>query len=126
MELLRAGRALLISGRSVPAPHLWLVLTDPEPQTGRFVAVMAVTTRPHTDKTVVLMPGDHPFIRHESNIDYGTAKFMSLSRVTARIKVGTCHLEPDLPAGLLSRVRDGLLKSARTIHAIADYCRPQF
>ena len=70
--------------------------------------------------------GSIPLHTLQANVDYGTAKFMSLGRVTASIKVGTCHLEPDLSSALLSRVRDGLLRSPRTIHAIADSCRPQF
>jgi len=52
---MRAGASFLISGGRVGKPHLWLVLTDPEPPTGKVVIAMVVTSRPHTDKTVTLI-----------------------------------------------------------------------
>lgn len=125
MDLIRAGRAILLSGGRVP-PHLWFILTDPEPNDGRVVAVMLVTARPHTDKTVVLVPGDHPFIRHESNVDYGAARFLPQGRLNDALASGRWHLQADMSATLLRRVREGLLTSQRVIHDIADHCRERF
>jgi hypothetical protein len=126
VELVRAGRALLLAGAPVGAPHLWLVLTDPDPENGLVVMVMVVTSRPHTDKTVTLSPADHPFIHHESNVDFGSARFFPVSRLNAALKKGRCQLQADASARLLNTVRAGLLKSPRTIHAVADYCRTRF
>ena len=46
--------------------HLWPVLTNVD----KFIAVMVRTKQSHTDKTVMLKPRDHPFIKHESSADY--------------------------------------------------------
>lgn len=42
--------------------HLWFVPTDPDPVTTRVVIVALVTQRGHTERTVTLDVGDHPFI----------------------------------------------------------------
>ena len=63
MEIIRAGRSLLLSD---PKPHLWFVLTDPERKNDRVVAVMISTVKHYSDPTLILEVGDHPFIRHKS------------------------------------------------------------
>ena len=87
---------------------------------------MVVTSRGHTDKTVTLMPGDHPFVQHESNVDFGGAVLVRLERFHRAVEAGRCRLQPDMDARLLQRVRDGLLASPRTVHWIADHCRERF
>jgi hypothetical protein len=126
LEFIRAGASFLISGGRVGKPHLWLVLTDPEPPTGKVVIAMVVTSRPHTDKTVTLNPGDHQFIVRESNVAYGEAYFRTSDQLTSAIQAGRCELQPDMSDELLTRVREGLLESPFTIHAVADYCRERF
>jgi hypothetical protein len=87
---------------------------------------MVVTARPHTDKTVVLHEGDHPFIRHESNVDFSVAMYVLASKLHRALDQGKCEPQPDMEAELLAKVRIGLLSSSRTIHEIADYCRSHF
>ena len=127
MHPVGAGRAFLLSGPQFnPAPHLWFVLTDPEPSDNRVVAVMLVTARAHTDKTVQLMPGDHPFVRHESNVDFGSAVLVHLDRFQRAVELGKCHPQPDIDAHLLQRLRAGLLASPRTVHWLVERCQLRF
>jgi len=127
MNLVAAGRAFLLAGPHFnPAPHLWFVLTDPTPSDHRVVTVMLVTSRPHTDKTVTLLPGDHPFVQHESNIDFGGAILVHPDRFQRAMELGRCHLQRDLARPLLARIRTGLLTSPRTVHWMTDYCRTRF
>src|ERR1035437_7730874 len=107
-------------------PHLWLVLTDPDPKTTLIITVMVVTERPHTDRTVVLEPGDHSFIRHRSSIDYGSARYVPISKMSGILRNSAANWQPDMTPKLLARVRQGLLASPRTINAIADDCRKAF
>ena len=107
-------------------PHLFLVLTDPDDETRLVVTAVVVTERGHTDKTCILDVGDHPFIRHRSSVDYGSAKFVPLSRLETHITSGVATQAEDIAPEVLGRVRAGLLQSSRTIHAIADYCRVTF
>ena len=106
--------------------HLWFVLTDPDPRTGLVVLVMLVSVKPHTDKTVQLNAGDHRFVEHASNVDYGTATFAPAARLEQRIASGLITLDVDLTAKVLERIRDGLLTSSRTINAISEYCRARW
>jgi len=52
-------------------PHLWIVVTTPDPATRECAIVSVTTLRNSKDQTIILRPGDHPFIRHDSTIFYG-------------------------------------------------------
>ncbi len=125
MNFITAGRSLYLANDPA-GPHLWFVLTDPDPKTAHVVLVRVVTARTHTDKTVVLPVGCHPFIKHESNVEYGAARLDPVGRLEAAIHAGHCRLDQDMSEALLTLVRGGLLASPRTIHAICDHCRPTF
>jgi hypothetical protein len=126
VEFICAGRAFLVIGGPIGAPHLWFVLTDPDPQTNKVIAVMVVSERRHTDKTVALQPGDHPFITHASNLDFGGAKPVPTNEILARMKSGKWRPQPDMTPQILDLVRRGLLRSPRTVNHIVEYCRPLF
>lgn len=123
MSYFRAGATFRWSNADQPDPHLWLVLTDPDPVTGKVVAVMVVTKKDHTDPTTSLLPGDHPFIDHESHVDFRTAKPVSAERLLADMNAGICVVQQNLSQGVLKRVRVGLLTSERTVNFVKDYCR---
>jgi hypothetical protein len=61
--------------------HLWFVLTDRNPDRNSMVLVMLVTVKMHTDRTLHLHVGDHPFVRHESAVDFGTATYVPPPRL---------------------------------------------
>jgi hypothetical protein len=88
------------------------------------VAVMVVSKRAHTDPTTSLKPGDHPFIAHESHVDYRTAKPVSTARLRGDMGLGTCVLQQNVGQGVLKRVQAGLLTSERTVNFVKDYCLP--
>lgn len=122
MDVIRAGRSVLLSEPPLYEAHLWFILTDPD-QAKKVVAVMLRTPKPYTDPTLLLEVGDHPFIRHQSCVHFPAAQRLSVSEITAAIKSGRCHLKEDMSRELLVRVRAGLLASPRTVRAIADFCR---
>lgn len=106
--------------------HLWVVVTDPDPDDHKQVLVMIVSARRHTDKTLSLPPGSHPFIQHESHLDYGGARPFPQSKIATAIAHGKAKLQPPLAPEWLERVREAILQSARTIHDVADRCRKAF
>lgn len=125
MRVLRAGRALLVRDARM-GTHLWFVLTDPDPVRDWVVLVMLVTVKEHTDRTVHLDVGDHPFIRHASAVDFGTAKYAPAAKLEDALSSGRATLSEDMSAALLARVRAGLLVSGRTPNDVAGYCRALF
>lgn len=102
------------------------MLTEAEGDPARVVAVMVRAATRFTDPTVVLHPGDHPFIRHDSSVHFSTARWFRVSAIGAALKTGRCHLRPDMTEALLERVRARLLSSPFTVNAIRDSCRDRF
>jgi len=126
MILVCAGRSLLFQAPNDEKPHLWFILTDPEGDRNRVVAVMLRTVKEYTDKTIILEPGDHPFIKHSSSIHYSSARFFEAEAISHALRKGHCRLQEDMSSDLLRRAREGLLKSPFTVNAIKDYCRGRF
>lgn len=107
-------------------PHLWIVLTDPDPKTDKVAAVMVVSQKTTTDKTVTLDIGDHPFIVHKSNLDYGGATLYDVERLEHEIRTVDRALREDLAVDLFETVRMGVFTSSHTIHWMKEYCAAQF
>jgi hypothetical protein len=126
MELVRAGRALLLRETPDAKPHLWFVLTDPDGIQPRVVAVMVRSARHFTDPTVVLTVGDHPFVRHESSVHYSSARRFTVQALQKAFGHGHCSLQADMSPTLLARVREGLMRSPFTVNVIREYCRDRF
>src|SRR5215469_3782445 len=69
-------------------PHLWIVITQPDPLTHECAIVSVTTLRNSKDQTIILRVGDHPFIRHDSTIFYGDAMIVDARRLEAEIAAG--------------------------------------
>jgi hypothetical protein len=126
VEFVRAGRAILFRESAHAKPHLWFILTDPGGNPPRVVAVMLRTAQRFTDDTVVLHPGDHPFVRHPSSIHYSTARWLTVDAIARAFHDGRCSLQQDMSADLLTRARKGLMRSPFTVNAIRQYCHLRF
>ena len=75
-------------GSANPIPHLWFVITDPEPATHLCAVVSLTTLRGDKDQTVVLGPSDHPYISRPSVIHYIGALIVIETRLAALVAVG--------------------------------------
>lgn len=107
-------------------PHLWIVLTDPDPLTEKVIAVMVVSETDNTDKTLTLNVGDHAFIEWPSHLDYGGAQPFRVPILEGVIAASTNALGETIPRPLLETVRKAVLTSTRTMHWIKDSCRTKF
>src|SRR5688572_9311767 len=107
-----AGRTFLLFDQKM-GEHLWFVLTDPDPTTGKVVIVMLVSEKPHTDKTVRLRPGVHAFVQGDSNVDFGTAQLKHADIIEGWLTGGHGKLYADASAALVRQIREGLLASSR-------------
>lgn len=94
--------------------HLWIVLTDPD-SNHKALCVNITTKQDHSDLTLILNAGDHPFVRHESVIHYPDARLLDLQLVHTALNGGaTCTQHAKCSASLLQRVREGLMRSRLT------------
>src|SRR5437867_1530140 len=126
MTVICSGRMLLLSEPPLHRPHLWIVLTDPDGSPPEVVAVMLRTVAGFTDDTLVLQPGDHPFVKHPTSVHYSTARRFRVSAILEAMQGGRCHLREDASPDLLQRARAGLIGSPFTVNAIRDYCHSRF
>jgi len=129
MDIIKSGKMILLRPRDnkLPQdPHLWLVLTDLPKPNGLVVAVMVCTQTKFTDTTLILKEGDHPFIRHDTSVQYTSARYLQVFYIIREMGLGRCHLRPDMSKELLKRVQKGLIESPSTVTAIRDYCEKCF
>ncbi|EKF9303021.1 hypothetical protein O1B50_003636 [Vibrio cholerae] len=113
----------------VPSPsckHLLIVLTTPEGVPPEVVMVNITTRRPTSDATVVLTPGDHPFVKHESVIAFEHAALFEVSKLENGLSNGSLTTYADVEDSLFNTIKSGLLSSPRTPKIIKDYCSSRF
>lgn len=94
--------------------HLFVIATDPAPVQGygqRPVALLAcVSSRKEGvrhDDACELKAGDHPFITHDSFIDYRYTRVERAQDVEARVGDGTFIVKESCGADLLARIIRG-------------------
>jgi len=104
-------------------PHLWIIVTQPDPQTHECAIVSVTTLRNSKDQTVILRPGDHPFIRHDSTIFYGDAMIVNARKLEAEIAAGLAVVREKCSAPTLKLVQDGVVSSPFTRPKILRFCR---
>jgi hypothetical protein len=125
--MLSCGDTFLLPNSPEQRAHLWIVLTTPEPITYRAVCVSLTTRQPHSESTVILRPGDHPFIKRESIVHYALARWFSLIDVQQLIDIHTtqftCEQHARCSDALLVYIQRGLLHSKMTPNGVKDYCR---
>ncbi len=124
MQIVGAGRCFVLFG--VPKPHFWIVLTDPVGDPPAVIAVMLVSEKAHTEKTLVLDVGDHPWIDHRTAVDFGSAQRWLVDSMIRASAKSHCGMEADASPKLLEQVRQGLLESSHTVDWLRDLCRERF
>ena len=103
--------------------HLHIVLTAP--LDGEAVVVSIETLYPGSklERHVVLRPGDHPFIDHDSVPAYQFANFFEIEKIEAAIVRGDAKLRENASDQLVIRLLRGLIDSDRTPNHIRQFCR---
>lgn len=121
---MRCGDTVLIpapGGRTIP--HLWIVLTEPDPATHQCVIVNVTTLRYAADQTVILQPGDHPFISHPSVISFADAMIVDVRRIEDGIRNRTAKQHARCSNVLLKEIQRGMLGSPFAKRSVIDFCK---
>src|SRR5690242_7488672 len=119
--MLKCGDTFLLPKSAYHIEHLWIVLTEPEPITQLAVCVNVTSKTRYCDTTVVLKPGCHTFIKHESVINYSDARQMDIGKVyqvvtTKNPQSFAFGIYDSCSEALLSTIQAGLLKSPHVKH----------
>jgi hypothetical protein len=121
-----AGDSFYLLRGTGSQPHLWVLLWGPRGVADAFLAVHLTSVKPHSDRTVTLLPGDHPFVRHET-----VAEFRDVRRITSAALQGAIARreafprEPVTPQ-VLERLREGVFRSPFTTNAMLEIARTEF
>jgi hypothetical protein len=113
---MKAGDTFLMPapGISTRTPHLWIVLTDPTAENSTVVIVSVTTLRHGADQTIILMPGEHPFVRRPSAVFYADALLVDVLELDDKAKLGHIQMREPCSAGTLANIRAGVSASDLT------------
>lgn len=117
--MLGAGDCLLIDTNvdkgGYLQSHLFVIILDCEEHTRNTIIVYVQTVRsPKVDRTTILNPGDHDFIKHESHIEYRQAQIVSVDSLDQKVLEGTAQPMAPMKYDVFKRICDGIMKSSFT------------
>jgi hypothetical protein len=121
-----SGNTLILTRATGSTPHLWVVLCDPVGDPAEVVIVSLTTFRAHSDDTVVLQPGDHPFVQHPTCVYYSDARITTVARLEIAIRQRQAIPREEMDAAIVERIRAGLYRSPFTVLALRERCRAFF
>ena len=118
----RPGDTLHMPAWRSPTEHLYIILTEPD-VSGDILLVNLTSRTTRSDLTVVLQPGEHPYVIHESVINFADARILEHAWLLERVEAGYFQADEPLTFPVLKRVLDGVLRSSRTAGKIRAYYR---
>lgn len=110
---LSAGDTFLLPRKLEWKDHLFIVLLDAD-NDGNTVMVNLTSAKPHSDRTTVLQPGEHPFVTRETVVNYLDAAITKTSKIEQAIAMGLGQKHDPVSPQLLNRLRADLLRSEFT------------
>ncbi|HEV7925063.1 MAG TPA: hypothetical protein VGR14_06900 [Verrucomicrobiae bacterium] len=87
--------------------HLWLIVNDPSAHSGFALIVNVSTLRLNAETTCVVQAGDHPFIKHDSYVRYGSARKVRVTDLAEAVKKGLLKPNQAASKAFLAKVRAG-------------------
>ena len=112
---MQRGDTVLMPAGPRRSLHLWIIATDPDPQSNLAVIVSVTTLRHAADQTVVLRKGDHQFIQHDSAVYFGDSRIIDVSRLKEYPNHKPCS------AALADEILSGLRASPFTPKKILNF-----
>jgi hypothetical protein len=113
------------SGKAIE--HLWVIVTETDATTNKAICVNLTTQRSYSDTTCILKPGDHPFVKHDSVINFLDAREMPIDLVEQALQRKTsqfvCERHEPCSTALLARIQKGLIDSKQTPKGIKAACK---
>jgi hypothetical protein len=117
------GFTFLSETPSSSTEHLYVILFPPVE--GRVLFVNVTTPKHNSDLTCVLKVGDHPFLTHDSVINYADSADATLDQVNKAISLNVFKPHAPFSADLLKRVQEGATTSQAFPPKFRKYIPPQ-
>lgn len=118
---IRVGTCFLLREREDQDFHLWMVVADD----GRSIVIVNVTTlRSGVDTTTLLERGEHPFIKHDSVVNFRDAKKFDKHLIPKLHALGTnkFRFQEECFPDVVQKLKTGILKSPFTSREIKRFC----
>lgn len=116
----RGSTLLIPSGPRPDQLHLFALLLDPVAVDGYgsrpqvlLASICSIKAGVPYDDACVLRAGDHPFIEHDSYVEYRFARLDPAEDVESRVKQGVFVQKEDCSAVLIRQIIVGALASRR-------------
>ncbi|MEL7070135.1 MAG: hypothetical protein AAGN15_15980 [Cyanobacteria bacterium J06581_3] len=109
-----AGRTLCLPIPSRQSPHLFIALTGSFSYQDSSIVLVNLTklgSGRSKDTTAILQPGDHPFIRVATVVNYQDAFIATAANMLQLVTTGKANFMDDCESELLDRIQTGALHS---------------
>ncbi len=95
--------------------HLWVVLSDPSKDPNNILLVNLTSWKPEKERACVLNVGDHPWITHETCVNYNDfdAIVTTLPKLHAAKDAGALKMQEPLSEKVLQLILQGAAESVR-------------
>jgi hypothetical protein len=111
--MLGLGDTIILPKPGLEKEHLWVLVTAPD-SNGTVIMVNLTTQRPHSDTTVILQPGEHPFIDRPTVVFYADARFVEAALLESCVSKGIGRNHSQIEKAVLQKIQNGLLISPLT------------
>jgi len=91
--------------------HLFIVIASF--QHGNYLCVNITTLRHNSDTSCILQSGDHPFIKHDSVINYKGAQELNPLEIPNLTKNGKFYKRTAISSTILKKIQYGGINSKR-------------
>lgn len=100
--------------------HLHIVIGEISGPPEQILVVSLTTKREGSDPTVILQDGDHPFIAHDTVVNYSDSRIFNKDKLADGIEQKFFGIGKKFPKDKLTLVQNGLMKSPFTPNNIKD------
>jgi hypothetical protein len=93
--------------------HLWIVLSDPHQDADHVLLVNVTSWRRDKDQACLLSAGEHPFVVHNSCVNYEDAQVCAYVHLLDLLNRGRIVVQDALRPEILKHIRDCAADSTR-------------
>lgn len=103
--------------------HLFIVLSDPvtDEKVVLLVSISSVKPGRWNDESCLLYPGEHPFIKKDSFVDYASARIELGDKLLRGVKAGKLIPQDPVTEEVFARICAGVMASRRTPRYIRQF-----
>lgn len=122
--MLHRGDTVEMPKHELATPHLWIIVTEPDIETGMAVIVNVTSLQRYSDRTTILTAQEHPYISHDSVVLYADAQIVDMRLIEKGIEDANRFIRQLAPCtpSLLKRICDGIGDSPFTSEKVYNFC----